>query len=98
MGMYEEAVNHYQQAELHTLTEKQLPCRSLRIIAESYAIKGSRNRFLKTLSMLLVRTSASVSLISRITACQLNKGMIYIYYSLVFYIYSSLNNRFSTAL
>ncbi|XP_076663255.1 tetratricopeptide repeat domain 7 isoform X2 [Andrena cerasifolii] len=40
MGMYEEAVNHYQQAELHTLTEKQLPCRSLRIIAESYAIKG----------------------------------------------------------
>ncbi|XP_076241490.1 tetratricopeptide repeat domain 7 isoform X1 [Calliopsis andreniformis] len=40
MGMYEEALNHYQQAELHTLTEKQLPCRSLRIIAESYAIKG----------------------------------------------------------
>lgn len=40
MGMYEEALNHYQQAELHTLTEKPLPCRSLRIIAESYAIKG----------------------------------------------------------
>ncbi|XP_054001797.1 tetratricopeptide repeat protein 7B [Hylaeus anthracinus] len=39
MGMYEEAINHYDQAELHTLTEKQLPCRSLRIIAESYAIK-----------------------------------------------------------
>lgn len=41
MGMYEEAINHYDQAELHTLTEKQLPCRSLRIIAESHAIKGS---------------------------------------------------------
>ncbi|XP_076163532.1 tetratricopeptide repeat domain 7 isoform X2 [Ptiloglossa arizonensis] len=40
MGMYEEAINHYDQAELHTLTEKQLPCRSLRIIAESHAIKG----------------------------------------------------------
>ncbi|CAL7951682.1 unnamed protein product [Xylocopa violacea] len=40
MGMYEEALKHYQQAELHTLTEKPLPCRSLRIIAESYAIKG----------------------------------------------------------
>ncbi|XP_076163533.1 tetratricopeptide repeat domain 7 isoform X3 [Ptiloglossa arizonensis] len=39
MGMYEEAINHYDQAELHTLTEKQLPCRSLRIIAESHAIK-----------------------------------------------------------
>ncbi|XP_017880228.1 tetratricopeptide repeat protein 7B isoform X2 [Ceratina calcarata] len=40
MGMYEEALEHYHQAELHTLTEKPLPCRSLRIIAESYAIKG----------------------------------------------------------
>lgn len=40
MGMYEDALHHYQMAELHTLTEKQLPCRSLRIIAESYAIKG----------------------------------------------------------
>ncbi|KAF7408227.1 hypothetical protein HZH68_003074 [Vespula germanica] len=40
MGMYEEALYHYQQAELHTLTEKQLPSRSLKIIAESYAIKG----------------------------------------------------------
>ncbi|KAL0116762.1 hypothetical protein PUN28_009995 [Cardiocondyla obscurior] len=40
MGMYEDALHHYQQAELDTLTEKQLPCRSLRIIAESYAIKG----------------------------------------------------------
>ncbi|XP_033190579.1 tetratricopeptide repeat protein 7B isoform X1 [Bombus vosnesenskii] len=41
MGMYEEALKHYQQAELHTLTEKPLPCRSLRIIAESYAIKDT---------------------------------------------------------
>lgn len=40
MGMYEDALHHYQQAELDTLTEKPLPCRSLRIIAESYAIKG----------------------------------------------------------
>lgn len=40
MGMYEEALYHYQQAELHTLTEKQLPSRSLRIVAESHAIKG----------------------------------------------------------
>ncbi|XP_028050172.1 tetratricopeptide repeat protein 7B isoform X5 [Monomorium pharaonis] len=40
MGLYEDALHHYQQAELDTLTEKQLPCRSLRIIAESYAIKG----------------------------------------------------------
>ncbi|XP_033338509.1 tetratricopeptide repeat domain 7 isoform X2 [Megalopta genalis] len=40
MGMYEEALNHYKEAELDTLTEKHLPCRSLRIIAESYAIKG----------------------------------------------------------
>ncbi|KMQ92858.1 tetratricopeptide repeat protein 7b [Lasius niger] len=39
MGMYEDALHHYQEAELDTLTEKQLPCRSLRIIAESYAIK-----------------------------------------------------------
>lgn len=41
MGLYEEALYHYQQAELHTLTEKQLPSRSLRIVAESYAIKGA---------------------------------------------------------
>ncbi|XP_015591073.1 tetratricopeptide repeat protein 7B isoform X2 [Cephus cinctus] len=40
MGMYDEALFHYEQAELHTLTEKQLPSRSLRIIAESFAIKG----------------------------------------------------------
>ncbi|XP_012231567.1 tetratricopeptide repeat protein 7B isoform X2 [Linepithema humile] len=41
MGMYEDALHHYQEAELDTLTEKQLPCRSLRIIAESYAIKDT---------------------------------------------------------
>ncbi|EZA53912.1 tetratricopeptide repeat protein 7B isoform X2 [Ooceraea biroi] len=41
MGMYDDALHHYEQAELDTLTEKQLPCRSLRIIAESYAIKDT---------------------------------------------------------
>ncbi|KAF7989409.1 hypothetical protein HCN44_008083 [Aphidius gifuensis] len=40
MGLYEDALHHYDQAELHTLTEKHLPSRSLRIVAESYAIKG----------------------------------------------------------
>ncbi|XP_034940307.1 tetratricopeptide repeat protein 7B [Chelonus insularis] len=40
MGLYDESLQHYQQAELHTLTEKPLPPRSLRIIAESYTIKG----------------------------------------------------------
>ncbi|XP_077267938.1 tetratricopeptide repeat domain 7 isoform X4 [Temnothorax americanus] len=45
MGMYEDALHHYRQAELDTLTEKQLPCRSLRIIAESYAIKEKERSF-----------------------------------------------------
>ncbi|KAG8035973.1 hypothetical protein G9C98_003100 [Cotesia typhae] len=40
MGLYSEALHHYDFAELHTLTEKPLPPRSLRIIAESYAIQG----------------------------------------------------------
>lgn len=40
MGAYSEALFHYQEAELHALTEKQLPSRSLRIVAESFAIKG----------------------------------------------------------
>ncbi|GLH01190.1 Tetratricopeptide repeat protein 7B [Gryllus bimaculatus] len=40
MGYYQESLNFYDQAELHTLTEKHLPSRSLRIVAESYAIKG----------------------------------------------------------
>jgi hypothetical protein len=40
MGMYEDSLNYYNEAELQTFTEKQLPSRSLRIVAESYAIKG----------------------------------------------------------
>ncbi|XP_041980306.1 tetratricopeptide repeat protein 7B [Aricia agestis] len=39
-GSYEDALKHYKLAELSTLTEKELPVRSLRIVAESYAIKG----------------------------------------------------------
>lgn len=39
-GSYDEALKHYKLAELNTLTEKELPVRSLRIVAESYAIKG----------------------------------------------------------
>lgn len=40
MGMFEEALNYYNEADLQSLTEKALPSRSLRIVAESYAIKG----------------------------------------------------------
>ncbi|XP_071440468.1 tetratricopeptide repeat protein 7B [Hetaerina americana] len=40
MGWYEKSLGHYQQADLHTLPEQQLPSRSLRIVAESFAIKG----------------------------------------------------------
>ncbi|CAG4993301.1 unnamed protein product [Colias eurytheme] len=39
-GSYDDALKHYKHAELNTLTEKELPVRSLRIVAESYAIKG----------------------------------------------------------
>ncbi|XP_063826520.1 tetratricopeptide repeat protein 7B-like [Ostrinia nubilalis] len=39
-GAYDVALKHYQLAELNTLTEKELPVRSVRIVAESYAIKG----------------------------------------------------------
>ncbi|XP_047990139.1 tetratricopeptide repeat protein 7B [Leguminivora glycinivorella] len=39
-GAYDEALKNYKMAELNTLTEKELPIRSLRIVAESYAIKG----------------------------------------------------------
>ncbi|XP_068634003.1 tetratricopeptide repeat protein 7B [Battus philenor] len=39
-GAYDEALKQYNLAELSTLTEKELPVRSLRIVAESYAIKG----------------------------------------------------------
>ncbi|KAI5727260.1 hypothetical protein M8J76_017120 [Diaphorina citri] len=40
IGNYEEALSHFYQAELHALTEKSLPSRSIKIVAESYAIKG----------------------------------------------------------
>ncbi|XP_053604551.1 tetratricopeptide repeat protein 7B [Plodia interpunctella] len=39
-GSYDEALKQFSLAELNTLTEKELPLRSLRIVAESYAIKG----------------------------------------------------------
>ncbi|CAH0719764.1 unnamed protein product, partial [Brenthis ino] len=39
-GAYDDALKNYKLAELSTLTEKELPVRSLRIVAESYAIKG----------------------------------------------------------
>ncbi|XP_060801428.1 tetratricopeptide repeat protein 7B [Amyelois transitella] len=39
-GSYDEALKQFNLAELNTLTEKELPVRSLRIVAESYAIKG----------------------------------------------------------
>ncbi|VVD02743.1 unnamed protein product [Leptidea sinapis] len=39
-GSYDDSLKHYKHAELNTLTEKELPLRSLRIVAESYAIKG----------------------------------------------------------
>ncbi|XP_063891491.1 tetratricopeptide repeat protein 7B [Helicoverpa armigera] len=39
-GAYDDALKNYKLAELNTLTEKELPVRSLRIVAESYAIKG----------------------------------------------------------
>ncbi|XP_063381908.1 tetratricopeptide repeat protein 7B [Cydia fagiglandana] len=39
-GAYDESLKNYKMAELNTLTEKELPIRSLRIVAESYAIKG----------------------------------------------------------
>lgn len=39
-GNYDDALKNYRLAELNTLTERELPVRSLRIVAESYAIKG----------------------------------------------------------
>ncbi|XP_073955750.1 tetratricopeptide repeat domain 7 [Choristoneura fumiferana] len=39
-GAYDDSLKNYKLAELNTLTEKELPIRSLRIVAESYAIKG----------------------------------------------------------
>lgn len=44
MGMFEESLNHYNEADLQSLTEKALPSRSLRIVAESYAIKGKTSK------------------------------------------------------
>lgn len=42
MGDYEGALGRLSAAGLDQLTEKSLPTRSLRIVAESYAIKGKR--------------------------------------------------------
>uniref|UniRef100_A0A182FV09 Tetratricopeptide repeat protein 7 N-terminal domain-containing protein n=1 Tax=Anopheles albimanus TaxID=7167 RepID=A0A182FV09_ANOAL len=39
-GQYEEALQNFVLAELNTLSEKHLSARSIRILAESYAIKG----------------------------------------------------------
>lgn len=39
-GQYEDSLEHFKLAELNTLSEKELKTRSLKILAESYAIKG----------------------------------------------------------
>ncbi|XP_059622260.1 tetratricopeptide repeat protein 7B [Phlebotomus argentipes] len=39
-GQYDEVLEHFVKAELNSLSEKELTPRSLRILAESYAIKG----------------------------------------------------------
>ncbi|XP_045460527.1 tetratricopeptide repeat protein 7B [Harmonia axyridis] len=39
-GQYTEGIKHFKAADLSNLSEKKLPLRSLRIVAESYAIKG----------------------------------------------------------
>ncbi|CAH1986367.1 unnamed protein product [Acanthoscelides obtectus] len=39
-GQYGEGLKHFKMADLQNLSEKKLPLRSLRIVAESYAIKG----------------------------------------------------------
>lgn len=39
-GNYDEALENFKKADLVNLAEKALPCRSIRIVAESYAIKG----------------------------------------------------------
>ncbi|KAL1509001.1 hypothetical protein ABEB36_003810 [Hypothenemus hampei] len=39
-GQYSEALKNYEMAGLQNLPEKELPLRSLKIVAESYAIKG----------------------------------------------------------
>lgn len=40
MGYYDAALQHYNAAKLQSLAEKPLSLRSLRIVAESFAIKG----------------------------------------------------------
>lgn len=40
-GGYHEALTYYANAELDSLTEKELPSRGLKMVAESYAIKGN---------------------------------------------------------
>ncbi|KAL3279766.1 hypothetical protein HHI36_017274 [Cryptolaemus montrouzieri] len=39
-AQYSEGIKHFKLADLSNLSEKKLPLRSLRIVAESYAIKG----------------------------------------------------------
>ncbi|XP_066248655.1 tetratricopeptide repeat protein 7B isoform X2 [Euwallacea similis] len=39
-GQYADALKNYKMADLQNLSEKKLPLRSLKIVAESYAIKG----------------------------------------------------------
>ncbi|CAB0019312.1 unnamed protein product [Nesidiocoris tenuis] len=40
-GHFEESLRHFMEADLQSLTEKPLPSRSLKIVAESYAVKGT---------------------------------------------------------
>lgn len=42
MGYYDAALQHYNAAKLQSLSEKPLSLRSLRIVAESFAIKGGK--------------------------------------------------------
>jgi tetratricopeptide repeat protein 7 len=39
-GNYEDALENFKKADLDNLAEKTLPCRSVKIVAESFAIKG----------------------------------------------------------
>jgi len=40
MGNYSESLKYYEKAQIESLEEKQLPARSLKIMAEAFAIKG----------------------------------------------------------
>lgn len=42
MGMYSDSLKFYERAQLDTLEEKHLPPRSLKIMAEAFAIKGKQ--------------------------------------------------------